>query len=62
VAWSANNVVLYAPTIAIALEGQREWRHTRDVTKPDLSKHSTHRWPTFPPDGAFPFPRHHPPE
>jgi serine/threonine protein kinase/Tol biopolymer transport system component len=51
-AWSANNVILYAPDYRDSLWKVNANGGTPErVTKLDLSKHSTHRWPTFLPDG-----------
>ena len=51
-AWNKDNIVLFAPDYRESL-----WKVNANggtpqrVTKLDLSKHSTHRWPTFLPDG-----------
>ncbi|MGC2193337.1 MAG: protein kinase [Terriglobales bacterium] len=51
-AWNRDNVIVYAPDYRDAL-----WKisasggEAERVTKLDLSKHSTHRWPSFLPDG-----------
>jgi eukaryotic-like serine/threonine-protein kinase len=51
-AWNKDNVILYAPDYRDAL-----WRVSASggtpvqVTKVDATKHTTHRWPTFLPDG-----------
>jgi Tol biopolymer transport system component/tRNA A-37 threonylcarbamoyl transferase component Bud32 len=51
-AWNQDNVVLYTPDYRDAL-----WKVNANggaavqVTKIDPSKHSTHRWPSFLPDG-----------
>ena len=51
-AWSPDNVILYTPDYRDSL-----WKINASGSDPvratllDLSKHSTHRWPTFLPDG-----------
>jgi eukaryotic-like serine/threonine-protein kinase len=51
-AWSRDNIILYTPDYRDAL-----WKvsaaggTTTQVTRIDPEKHSTHRWPTFLPDG-----------
>ena len=51
-AWSPNNVILYAPDYRDSLWKVNANGGTPErVTQLDLSKHSTHRWPTFLPDG-----------
>jgi len=51
-AWSPDNVILYTPDYRDSL-----WKINASggdavrATQLDLSKHSTHRWPTFLPDG-----------
>lgn len=51
-AWNKNNVILYAPDYRDCL-----WRVSASggtpvrVTKVDPNKHTTHRWPSFLPDG-----------
>jgi len=51
-AWSKDNVVLFAPDYRESLWKVNANGGTPErVTKLDLSKHSTHRWPVFLPDG-----------
>jgi eukaryotic-like serine/threonine-protein kinase len=51
-AWNADNIIVYAPDYRDTL-----WKINASggtparVTQLDLSKHSTHRWPSFLPDG-----------
>ncbi len=50
--WSAGDVILFAPNIqsGIMQVGANGGKAT-PVTKMDSMKHTTHRWPTFLPDG-----------
>ena len=50
--WSAGDVILFAPNIqsGIMQVGANGGKVT-PVTKMDSTKHTTHRWPTFLPDG-----------
>jgi Tol biopolymer transport system component len=51
-AWNKDNVVLFAPDYRESLWKVNANGGTPErVTKLDLSKHSTHRWPIFLPDG-----------
>ena len=50
--WSRDNVIVYAPDYRDTLWKINAGGGTPErVTKLDLSKHSTHRWPSFLPDG-----------
>jgi serine/threonine protein kinase/Tol biopolymer transport system component len=50
--WSRDNVIVYAPDYRDSLWKINAGGGTPErVTKLDLSKHSTHRWPSFLPDG-----------
>ena len=51
-AWNQDNIILYTPDYRDALWKVNAAGGTPSpVTKIDPSKHSTHRWPTFLPDG-----------
>ncbi len=50
--WSKNNVIVYAPDFNVGLMRISAQGGTpQAATKLDLSKHTTHRWPWFLPDG-----------
>ncbi|MGA2001276.1 MAG: LpqB family beta-propeller domain-containing protein [Terriglobales bacterium] len=50
--WSKDNVIVYAPDFNQALVRVSAQGGTpQPVTKLDLSRHTTHRWPWFLPDG-----------
>ena len=50
--WSKDNVIVYAPDFNVSLMRISALGGTpQSVTKLDLGKHTTHRWPTFLPDG-----------
>src|SRR5262249_59602690 len=50
--WSKDNVILFAPDYNTALmRVNAQGGSPQPATKLDLSRHTTHRWPWFLPDG-----------
>ena len=50
--WGANNVILFAPDFTGALvKASAQGGSTEPATVMDTSRHTTHRWPWFLPDG-----------
>ncbi|MBZ5511206.1 MAG: protein kinase [Acidobacteriia bacterium] len=50
--WSQDNVIVYAPDFNVSLMRiSAQGGTAQSVTKLDLGKHTTHRWPCFLPDG-----------